>query len=42
MVEKYLQNTHAKTHNQYKMKLLDVFDMTKHGEKERFHDVGNR
>ncbi|XP_053402809.1 poly [ADP-ribose] polymerase 2-like [Mercenaria mercenaria] len=41
MVETYLQNTHAKTHNQYKMKIIDIFDVSKHGEKERFNDVGN-
>lgn len=42
MIEQYLHNTHAATHSQYKMKLLDVFDTSKHGEKERFTDVGNR
>ena len=42
MIEKYLQNTHAATHNQYKMKLLDVFDVTKHGEMDGFKDLGNR
>ncbi|KAL4235039.1 Poly [ADP-ribose] polymerase 2 [Mactra antiquata] len=42
MLESYLQNTHAITHNQYKMKLLDVFEMNKHGEMENFNDVGNR
>ncbi|XP_060599923.1 poly [ADP-ribose] polymerase 2-like isoform X2 [Ruditapes philippinarum] len=42
LVETYLQNTHAKTHNQYKMKLVEVFDVSKHGEKEHFNDVGNR
>jgi len=42
MINSYLQNTHATTHNQYKMKLLDVFKMAKHGEKEVFKDLGNK
>ena len=42
MIDKYLQNTHAATHNQYKMKILDVFDMAKHGEDSKFVDHGNR
>ena len=42
MIDKYLQNTHAATHNQYKMKILDIFDMSKHGETEKFKDCGNR
>ena len=42
MIDKYLQNTHAATHNQYKMKILDVFDMAKHGEDSKFNDCGNR
>ena len=42
MVNTYLQNTHASTHNQYKMKILDLFDMAKHGEDKKFNDCGNR
>ncbi|WAR13546.1 PARP2-like protein [Mya arenaria] len=42
MVETYLKNTHASTHNQYKMKVIDLFDLAKHGEAEQFTDVGNR
>ena len=42
MIDKYLQNTHASTHNQYKMKILDVFDVGKHGEDSKFNDCGNR
>ncbi|KAK6185449.1 hypothetical protein SNE40_007679 [Patella caerulea] len=37
--EQYLQTTHATTHNQYKMELLDVFTCNKDGE---FVDHGNR
>ena len=42
LVEQYLQQTHAATHNQYKMKLLEVYDVEKKGEKEKFEDCGNR
>jgi len=41
MVEDYLKNTHASTHNQYKMKLLDVFAVNKEEEATKFLDVGN-
>ena len=40
MIEKYLQNSHATTHNQYGMKLLSVFALNH--EKQSFKDVGNR
>ena len=40
MVDKYLDNTHAVTHNQYRMELLDVFALEH--EKKAFTDVGNR
>ena len=40
MIAKYLENTHASTHNQYHMELLDVFALEK--EKKAFTDVGNR
>lgn len=36
MVEKYLQNTHAKTHSQYTLKLVDLFDVKRAGEEERY------
>nr|KAG5690983.1 hypothetical protein BaRGS_007330 [Batillaria attramentaria] len=42
LIDTYLQMTHAATHNMYKMKLLDMFDVQKHGEKENFQDYGNR
>ncbi len=42
MIDKYLQNTHAATHSLYKMRIQQVFKCSKHGEKERFRDVGNR
>lgn len=40
MISKYLKNTHASTHNQYDMELLDVFALEH--EKKDFTDVGNR
>ncbi|XP_078393741.1 poly [ADP-ribose] polymerase 2, partial [Cetorhinus maximus] len=43
LIEKYLQTTHAATHNDYTMKLLEVFDMEKDGEGDVFRtDLGNR
>lgn len=42
LVDLYLQSTHAKTHNQYKMKLLEVYEVEKTGEKEKYLDHGNR
>ena len=41
-IEKYVKQTHAKTHNQYRMEVTDVFEMERSGEKEAFNDVGNR
>ena len=40
MIAKYLENTHATTHNQYHMELLDVFALEH--EKKGFTDVGNK
>jgi poly [ADP-ribose] polymerase len=42
LIEKYVKHTHAKTHNQYRMEVTDVFEMERSGEKEAFNDVGNR
>lgn len=42
LIGTFLQMTHASTHNLYKMKLLDLFDVQKHGEKDNFLDYGNR
>ena len=43
VVEKYTQNTHAKTHNQYKMEVMDVFTFEKCQQNvQKFKDVGNR
>lgn len=40
VIAKYLENTHAETHNQYHMELLDVFELDRG--KKSFTDVGNR
>jgi poly [ADP-ribose] polymerase len=42
LIDKYLQNTHAPTHMNYKLKLLDVFETHKEAEEKRFTDLGNR
>lgn len=42
LIETYLHKTHAPTHNNYKLKLLDVFECEKEAEKSRFKDCGNR
>ena len=43
VIEKYLQNTHASTHNTYKMEVADVFCLDKDAEKSKFaEDIGNR
>lgn len=42
LLNKYLQNTHATTHNQYKMEILDLFEIEKSGETDKFKDCGNR
>lgn len=36
ILDKYLQNTHGKTHSQYDMELVDLFDVRREGEEERF------
>lgn len=42
LIDKYLQSTHASTHQLYKMKIEDIFEVDREGEKEVFHDVGNK
>jgi poly [ADP-ribose] polymerase len=42
IIDKYLQSTHASTHQQYKMQIEDIFEVEKEGEKEGFNDVGNK
>jgi poly [ADP-ribose] polymerase len=42
LISKYLHKTHASTHNTYKMKILDIFDVYKQLEHDRFKDFGNK
>ena len=42
LVDNYTQNTHAKTHNQYKMEVIDVFECADSRQCQKFKDVGNR
>ena len=42
LVDKYIQQTHAQTHNQYTLEMVDLFEVDRLGEKEGFQDVGNR
>ena len=42
IIEDYLLKTHAPTHNNYKLKLIDIFEATKDNESHNFKDVGNR
>ncbi|XP_069100419.1 poly [ADP-ribose] polymerase 2 [Pleurodeles waltl] len=43
IIDKYLQSTHAATHNDYTMTLMDVFKVEKEGEKKAFReDITNR
>lgn len=36
LIEKYMINTHAKTHDQYSLKLRELFKASRHGEFDRF------
>lgn len=42
LITDYIAKTHAATHNAYKLKVLDVFEAERKGERERFVDHGNR
>ena len=41
-LEEYLQNTHGDTHNHYSLEVIDIFEVDRKGESERFNDVGNK
>ncbi|XP_042856863.1 poly [ADP-ribose] polymerase 2-like isoform X2 [Penaeus japonicus] len=41
VIEKYLKTNHGKTHSQYSLELLELFECKKESEYERFKDVGN-
>ncbi|CDI87101.1 NAD(+) ADP-ribosyltransferase, putative [Eimeria praecox] len=43
LVERLVSDTHAPTHNTWKLKIQSIFKCDRHGETERFNkDVGNR
>ncbi|ROL55166.1 Poly [ADP-ribose] polymerase 2 [Anabarilius grahami] len=43
VIEKYLQSTHAPTHTDYSMTILDIFAVEKEGEKDNFNsELENR
>ncbi|KAF0983294.1 hypothetical protein FDP41_010359 [Naegleria fowleri] len=41
MVNEYLQNTHASTHREYSLELIDAFEVERIGESERFKAFEN-
>lgn len=42
VINKYLQSTHASTHQQYKMQIEEIFEIDRDNEMKDFKDVGNR
>ena len=42
IVEKYTQITHAKTHNLYKMEVLDVYEVRDDRQIKGYNDIGNK
>ncbi|GFR22966.1 poly polymerase 1 [Trichonephila clavata] len=41
LIDTYLKNTHAETHNQYKLVLQEVFKINRHGESEKYKKFKN-
>lgn len=41
LIDTYLKNTHAETHNQYKLVLQEVFKINRHGESEKYKTYKN-
>ena len=42
-INQYVQNTHAPTHDEYKMKVMDVFEIDREAERKNFDaSIGNR
>lgn len=39
---KYIQNTHAATHSNYKLEVEDIFKISREGESDRFKSLHNR
>ncbi|XP_055949557.1 poly [ADP-ribose] polymerase 1-like [Argiope bruennichi] len=45
LVQTYMKNTHAQTHDNYKLKIQEVFKINRHGEKDKykkFKDLHNK
>ncbi len=42
LLDAYMQNTHATTHSNYKLELLQAFEVAREGESAAFTDLGNR
>lgn len=42
LVERYVKNTHGRTHTQYWLEVKHLFAVEREGEAEQFVDVGNR
>ncbi|CAF1137156.1 unnamed protein product, partial [Didymodactylos carnosus] len=42
IINDYLQSTHTKTHQQYKMEIEQIFEVERENEAEQFNDVGNK
>ena len=40
-LEKYVKNTHASTHNLYKLRIEQIFKISRHGEGERFRQFSS-
>ena len=40
MVQDYVKNTHGHTHTQYSLEVLDLFDLDRQGEAEKFSSAG--
>lgn len=41
IIREYVKNTHAATHNQYGLEIIQVFKVKRHGEEERFETFRN-
>jgi hypothetical protein len=41
MVVNYVKNTHGTTHTQFKLEVMEVFDLERKGERERFQKFSN-
>lgn len=42
VIEKYLNSTHAPTHSDYTMTILDIFKVDRQGESDNFQQLHNR